>query len=936
MIHPLQPTSQSIHCLDKCLPELPKVRIEISYGENGPIPSDVVLECDGVRSGLNPRARIPQFRQSRRWAKMHGWAEPSAQIIVPLEPRNSFLDSDPTPDDIREKLFSKREVSFDQQRALPRQKRYIAASKIERPSNKRNISQSSSDSQEGSTGWISTAECWRFVKPTVIRLPRANTRVWPRKPSKSRKLTPVRHRESTARRSSGLISLPNGFRLENRHQISKRNSSTGNGPASGLSAKKSSSSLRMRSYRQNKTRARKDFGISLIPSIHDPLKDRAFSDECREMLRSLENANGHFTTLGPSGNIVSTAHTSSLLLKNPDVTGKHRPEQLVSEAHAPHRPLDGVIDGNESSTSGPICSSVSMHNETLHEPSSSVQLCSLAGVLHKFHSESPSLDPLDSTLPHSANESQQQVSASSYLSTIQPRSVARLPSARSVMSTDTLAGIEAQVQCDWPRFDLEPKKDAAQSSPENGGNRRSGPPPDIPLPELPLKAQDQQSDTTIGSDGSQSMQLSRGQSSATSVEFARHNIHGPRAEKIRARRLQDLARCRVQSPKLVAQVEAKPNLSKSTSAIDAEYLAPVNHILDELDRFPTVPDSRPNSMGSTSIRSAHSHQQSPGKRPAGQLRRMSTASSAGHRTKPQPQVLSQSNIFVVVDSDPVTARFRAGAMSPSQSIDGNSPERRSPIRVTRPSKLREMRVQEDTPVVNLESSTVLPTPDGQLVLTPTQPSGNSKRPATSESGQHSSSGDERPIPKPSSDAANKKPARFRKRRRWNSGDIDLIRLLQRDLEEYYVKVSEQDQKIKWQAHQIQMMTKVLAPVSHLQGVKTPGSLQESPELPPMATESRPVRPTTRNSWSNSRDKRQWNIGARSPLSIIEEQTLNTQAKGSLLLTNGTRPIACVGEFASKSMEEVKEGTAKRDSILYEPIALIEDEPEASGSRYYRC
>jgi hypothetical protein len=494
------------------------------------------------------------------------------------------------------------------------------------------------------------------------------------------------------------------------------------------------------------------------------------------------------------------------------------------------------------------------------------------------------------------------------------RLMMRLPSARSVMSTDTLTNIEAQVHSHFQhRIDSAPRSNSIEDPVGNAFHRYSGPPPNIPLPALPPEAQDQQSDASRSTADDRSL-LHRGESSATSVEFTRHILRGPRAESVRLRRLRDLAKSGFRKDDEIA-------LKRIPADVD-RHPPPVNEISDELDQFPAVPDSRPTSVSGTSVRSAHSRQQSPPKKTSHQLRRVSTASSAGQRSKPPCQILSQSNIFVVVDSDPVTARFRAGAMSPTPSIGGSSsPELRTPHKVHKPSKLKEVVVDKQGPLESSRSGTTLRSPKGQQILTPGRPAshpiGNNKRPATSDSRhQHSLSGELSPT---SSDPAlsSKRPGKSKKRRRWNSGDINVMKMLNQDLETYYSKIRDQEEilrkqeeKIRWQTHQIQMMSRAFAPTSRLRSVMSSSVLEDSPELPPMSVETQALRASNRNSWAGSRDWRQRNIRVQSPpLKITEEQTLNSQAQGKPLRQANTSRTTTT----APALPELREESARGDS-----------------------
>ncbi|KIW70818.1 hypothetical protein PV04_03057 [Phialophora macrospora] len=881
MAHGFEPTPISVGYLDKCVPGLPNVTFETGEGRTGPLPNGVVLQCNAARKTPIPRARIPQFRQSRRWARMHGWGEPPTPPPHPLCPRDSFLDNNPSPDDVKDQQLSKREISFEQQRALPKQALLQRANPVgesKRPNNDRTITSSTSDSQHGCAGCNRPAECWRLVKPTVMRFPRAGTKVWSRKRSKSRKATAARRRDA-GRGSAAIISLPTGVRRGKASRaLQREGTALTNRVTSSLARRRPPSGLRGRSNRQNEV-SRSNLAISLIPSLHDPLKDRAFSDECREMLRSLGSHNDWLRPIasGSDAAVGGLASRRSLPATGRDLTQgtAQKPASLQVRHSHPHLQED-TNRGDENVVAGPVRSSaILQHTGPLAKPSSAT-LESLTSMHHANHTESASHSTSEN-VPAGSDARKQpirhQKSAMPSLQPKQARLMMRLSSARSVMSTDTLASIEAQVHGDSQAgIDSVLKSNSLDESIGSAVQRYSGPPPNIPLPALPPEAQDQQSDAprSVTDDGSL---LHRGESSATSVEFTRHKIRGPRAESVRARRLRDLADLRGRATKSTFRKDDEIAPKRMPADID-RHPGPVNEISDELDRFPAVPDSRPTSMSGTSVQSAHSRQQSPPKKISHQLRRVSTVSSAGHRSKPPCQVLSQSNIFVVVDSDPVTARFRAGAMSPTPSMGGSSPERRTPRKVHKPSRLKEVIVDKQSPLESSRNGTTLRSPKGQQILTPgrpaSHPSGSNKRPATSDSRHQLSPSEEHSPTSPDPALSNKRPGKSKKRRRWNSGDINLIKLLNQDLEMYYSKIREQEEilrrqeeKIKWQTHQIQMMSRAFAPMSRHRSVMSPPILEDSPELPPMTVETQPLGAINRSSWSGSRDWRQRNIGLQS-------------------------------------------------------------------------
>ena len=122
--------------------------------------------------------------------------------------------------------------------------------------------------------------------------------------------------------------------------------------------------------------------------------------------------------------------------------------------------------------------------------------------------------------------------------------------------------------------------------------------------------------------------------------------------------------------------------------------------------------------------------------------------------------------------------------------------------------------------------------------------------------------------------------RSNKRRRWNSGDINLIRQLHRDLHDYYVTILEQEEKIKWQATQIQTMMKIFAPIRHIPGSGSEETvlLQDSPDrdTPTPTNNNRQVRKC--RSALTVTDRRPPSSGSRSrfPLDSINERALNSQ------------------------------------------------------------
>jgi len=324
--------------------------------------------------------------------------------------------------------------------------------------------------------------------------------------------------------------------------------------------------------------------------------------------------------------------------------------------------------------------------------------------------------------------------------------------------------------------------------------------------------------------------------------FARHTIPGPRADKVVDKRKRDLATDRAARRVGSEDGGRHSDPAAPESAPPATPLPPQSP-RDELDQFPSVPSSRPPSRASGPTGQCHSRTHSY----MYDVRHSFRASPIHHRPRTSPrqpvQILGQSNIFVVVDTDPVTARFRAGAMSPAPSMKGGASSRGgsplkslqlssapTPPEIVRDRAMGRQALRQKVNHRNFENQSTQRTA-GQAG------SKRSKRAAKSRnnSGENRSSSDDSGPPPMDSSSSHTKSTRAQKRRRWNSNDINLIRTLQRDLEEYYRTILKQEEKIRWQADQIQMMIKVIMPMNRTGGITFPPSagftnVVESPSI----------------------------------------------------------------------------------------------------------
>ena len=172
------------------------------------------------------------------------------------------------------------------------------------------------------------------------------------------------------------------------------------------------------------------------------------------------------------------------------------------------------------------------------------------------------------------------------------------------------------------------------------------------------------------------------QSSLLKKPYSRHDL-----SRLRSDRTQDVKK-RYQSERNRERRISEEDESKPEKGAPTVPLPPLPQILhgqpsvDDLEKFPPVPTSRPQSR--TSTRRAQSRSGTHG-------RESSRTSSNRHpaRTLRQCQALERSDIKILVDADPSTGRFRAGAMSLEPSIAGSQDG--SPTRFPRGSRQGSLR-----------------------------------------------------------------------------------------------------------------------------------------------------------------------------------------------------------------------------------------------------
>ena len=746
---------------------------------------------------------------------------------------------------------------------------------------------------------------------------------------------------------SVVLPLPTTARLENKARIAMKKTVPSGAVTSAPTRATVSSSLKKRSYLQNQGRVRTYSTASPIPSLHDPFKDNKFSEECQNFLQRLEyDTDWLHPVVSTSNTFIEQPHgklvSSNIIEEGGDAAA---PKQESFEVRIPPaQPTEEVVRKSFQDTipNATLLSSAA-HARQIEpdaEPSSApvVNIVSTAPV---SRTGPTLLRPSQITRPKKSPWSAQKDDAISAPSPNTSRSVSRPSPTRSVMKINTFTGVEGQIQLHSKLTRNEPalRTHLMEDSSPSAIHRQSGPPPTIPLPALPLEAQDTSSDVTTPSTDREGAELQRRGSSETSLDFGHRRHQGPRADKVRERRNRDLAKIRSRSQEIKGEKQVEAIRQQLNPIEFSKPQTTSKQHVDELDRFPAVPDSRPTSIGSISVRSTYSRQQSPGKDNC-PLFRMSSRRSDGYSVSPPEQVLSQSNIFVVVDSDPVTARFRASDISAVSSMGPSSPESRSPKHARSPSKPKEAVIDHfDQSHVR---DAVLGSTRGTPVLLPGPfspgSSSSHKRPASG-SRKQSSSSDELSLQVPGLVSPKPPQSILKKRRRWNSGDISLVKILQRDLEEYYATIQKQEEKIRWQAQQIQMMARVFAPMGRIRGVKSPSLLQNSPELPPTEGEHESIRQPVRNSWHGSKDWQVRSAPARAlPLSIVEEQTINSQGSVTTINRDNTNGTPLASETSTTVALTENLGAEANDTFKDVPTYVKQiDEEQRNGvqPRYYK-
>ncbi|KIX09870.1 uncharacterized protein Z518_00951 [Rhinocladiella mackenziei CBS 650.93] len=990
--------------VDQSLPKLPKISIESSRPQTrtnpDPRPTPIVRKHDETRvPPRRYRTRIPQFPQSRKWARMYGSDPPRPP------PKTSWpVDSSP-PAYAEEKALTMREVSFEQQRAQLR-KPVAPKPDTEDHERPRNASESSSVLQESGLCQPASAQCWKTAKATVTTKPRTTSRKWLGGQYPCRKAIPVRHRDSKGRRALERIAVPPQARIDKRKSRHL-----------GLHSKKEHSSLlpqpEVLRLSDDNSGDPQDRGLgieqrsrSLAPSLYDPEKDRKLPRKCGEILNSVDfNRNW----LLPAASILpvvgqSIQATHSATKKSTEARRGNPREEISMQEVLTFLPTPDQIDDEQPVPNITVTADLPSKDAQSHGPPTRASSKAVSNIATMMPTSKPN------PLPTMSGCNSHSISASYGRQNIRMReaqtpnfalSRLRMPSTessghsskspRSARSTDTLAKIEAQIQS-ISQSSLGPKKEKTSST--NSDARDDGPPsipPERPLPMLPAEANPESKSTHTRSsvkegvhgDGTEQdpgvqalhsafatnileclsfpsrpvslpstvgqtsdlapgpLRCPRSQTDISTVSgresgdltkfisvqaysnrdsldsfrsFPCHKISGPRADRVKQKRMRDIARSKSHSPVFERAVSCKRVHHQNTApseTVDQPSNSKARQSVDHLDQFPSVPASRRSSLVSAVVPGHASH-----------VRQLSKASPHKYRSSQSRQPLGQSNIFVVVDSDPVTARFRAGAMSPTPSIGGSiNGGSTSPFRTSKharaSSSLKEGTVVQSSPTklvkqeIGLHSARAEKFPP--LADKDKRSMRNSNRCPSSSSDEFSKFA---PFTGPNTQGVSS--SRPQKRRRWNSNDINLIKALQQDLEDYYRTILKQEERIRWQAHQIQMMIRFIAPVNRAGGVKAPTYLDDIANYTTTDESAQPAPKLSRG----DKDNRQKAVGLGSPVQRTRKNKVGDQGHKRSNSTGNNSAASVTVTVSTDSTKAHADDVSITDPCDYDPVPSL--------------
>ena len=384
---------------------------------------------------------------------------------------------------------------------------------------------------------------------------------------------------------------------------------------------------------------------------------------------------------------------------------------------------------------------------------------------------------------------------------------------KAAKSTDTLAMIEAHLH-EGTNTSLVAnlRQKTAFIVPQHKPGISSGVPPERPLPDLPAEAARPASGpSSLPTPSSLYSQPSlTSQVSTNHGAFIRHDVSRFRSDRVRD--VRERVKADIDRERRISEEdETKPDAQRKVLEQPLPPLPPLptatlnpQPSIDQLDKFPPVPTSRPLSKTS-------------GRRRSQTHARQNSRSSTVHQGPRFKQALSKSNIKVLVDCHPVSNNFRCGAASPtpSNTLSSRAPSpakemmsEMMPEKMTRPLDIRNTEIK---PANSVKSSTRSLKSNSSAARTPRIFVFDN----TSLS-QIDSEDDTRSL---ISTAASYNSNKRKIRRRWNSNDIADVHMLSQGLESCYNTIMKQEKELRKQREEIQFMSRIYAPLIRQHAMK---------------------------------------------------------------------------------------------------------------------
>ena len=823
--------------------------------------------ADAAQIFTERRSILPEFRQSRRWAKFQA-AQAKAE--------NQQSEEQIQPSTVRES-------SFEQQRARPKSSLQSPRS-IPRSATKA-LSETDSIIQAHGLCRSLSVPTWQVLRTARVPRPTSVPAKWV-----ARKLSIRRHRRTTSRQSDkkssvDLTASPRMAQL--RRRLRPRKAIDDLRRKAGFASSSTNLADEERVVDLNalvSTSSPEKRSSSPVPSLHDPEKAKRFSQECEALLSNLNFDKDWLGTNDKPPPHLRPAPGAAQVSEPPRPTTSHHAPITASNSDTEHSQRSHAPQPVEEARKGPE----TLHGAIAPEPPERTSSKGGPRLASLVHMSRPACTPIlhgfrDGDLTGLADGGK----SSSTITPSQPTTI-EAPTRQSstmsrhfhegpwpVASTDTLTMIEAQVQDSAHAAIVEKlkQKTAFIVGSHKRSNTATSLPPERPLPSLPRplveagpeqptpdlsgitgapehplkgdvshapsngmnrKLQDVaalkgltidpintetravQASPTLPTPSSTYSQASMGSltSVGLSVPFTRHDISRLRPDRTRGlkKRVQDdLAR------------ERRISEEDETTPVSLDYaerpLPPVPSLehqrsIDQLDQFPSVPSSRPQSRASVGAKRASTQSQS-------RSRSHARHSSKGSAIRPRRarQTLGTSEIKVLVDNSPVIDQSHVGVSALDPSMAGDSEARgvlkpRHGLHTTSSNQHDIGKEPDGSKAV----STKKPSLRSLRSQASSRPSTSIARPPRRGSVDPVTDSEDDILPHFTSTRINSAGVK-RLRRRWNSNDIQAMQRLQEDLAYNHDIIMRLEQELRLQREELQKTVRVFAPISHANGLK---------------------------------------------------------------------------------------------------------------------